>query len=210
MTTQTETAAPRLLDTYGLTYAFTALLFLPILALIDRLGVEYFSAGYLGLMAAPFLLGPAIVFAIDSKDGARTVAVRSAVLAPLVAFTGMVIVFVVMMTALPLLSVFIEPQSFGGLTILFSLLVPFFALPMAYSFVSRVREGVSLSGLVQMAALVAVLGVVAWVVVMTLDDGDALATFMRRDMVIQFITAFTWYLPALGLASGVWRRVGLV
>lgn len=210
MESQTEHAMPRVLDTYGLTYAFTALIFVPILFVIDRLAVEYFSSTYLALMAIPFLLGPTMVYVLDSDDGPRTVAIRSAVLAPLVAFTGMTFVFVTMMTALPLLSVFIEPQSFGLLTVLFVVLLPLLASPMLFSLASRVREGLNVVGAAQIVVILAVLGVVAWVVVMTFDDGKTLATFMRRDMVIQFITAFTWYLPALGLASGIWRRTGLV
>lgn len=203
-------AASGVIDTYGLTYAFTALFFVPVLFLIDGLAVEYFSSTYLLLMAVPFLLGPAAVYALDSDDGVRTVAVRSVVLPPLVAFTGVTIVFGVMMTVLPLLSVFIEPQSFGLLTGLFVVLVPLLAAPMLYSLAIRVREGFSISGVAQIAVIVAVLGVVGWVVTMTFDESKVLATFLRRDMAIQFITAFTWYLPALGLASGIWRRTGLV
>jgi hypothetical protein len=81
---------------------------------------------------------------------------------------------------------------------------------MLVSLVSRIREGLSAVGLVQIAALLAVLGVVAWVVVLTLDSGGTLGTFLRKDTVEHFIGAFTWYLPALGLAAGIWRAVGLV
>lgn len=207
---QTEHTAPRVLDTYGLTYAFTALLLVPALLAVDRLAIDAFSPAYLALLAAPFLLGPAMVFAVDSTDGRRTVAVRSAVLAPLVAFTGVTIVFVAMMVLLPPLSLFLAPENFGGITILFVALVVLLALPMLVSLACRIREGLSVSGIVQIAALVAVLSLVAWVVVMTFDSSTTLGTFMRKDTVEHFIGAFTWYLPSLGIAAGIWRAVGLV
>lgn len=210
MDSQTEHTAPRVLDTYGLTYAFTALFLVPALFIIDRLSIDAFTPGYLALTVIPFLLGPAVVFAIDSRDGARTVAIRSAVLAPIVAFTGVTIVFVAMMVLLPPLSLVLAPENFGGISVLFVALVVILALPMLVSFASRVREGFSASGVVQIAALTAVLGLVAWVVVMTIDPGDTLGTFMRKDTVEHFIGAFTWYLPSLGLAAGVWRATGLV
>jgi hypothetical protein len=210
LTSQKEHAAPRVLDTYGLTYAFTALFLVPGLFMIDRWSIEAFSFGYLALITAPFLLGPAAVFAMDSKDGPRAVAIRSAVLAPLVAFTGVTIVFVVMMIVLPPLSFFIVRENFDALTLLFVALVVLLAAPMLVSLASRIREGYSPVGLVQIAALLAVLGVVAWVIVLTLDSGGTLGTFLRKDTVEHFIGAFTWYLPALGLAAGVWRAVGLV
>ena len=210
MEPQTEHAAPRVLDTYGLTYAFTALFLVPALFIVDLWSVETFSPGYLALIVAPFLLGPATVFAIDSKDGPRTVAIRSAVLSPLVAFTGLTIVFVAMMILLPPLSLVLEPENFGGLTLLFVAIVVLLAAPMVLSLVSRVREGFSAVGLVQIAALIIVLGLVAWVVVMTFDPGRTLGTFMRKDTVEHFIGAFTWYLPSLGLAAGVWRATDLV
>ncbi len=210
MRSQTEHLVPRLLDTYGLTYAFTALFLIPALFIIERWSVEYFSSGYLALISAPFLLGPAVVFAIDSKDGLRAVAIRSAVLAPLVAFTGLTIVFVAMIAVLPPLSFFLAPGNFDVLTLLFVAVVVLLAAPMLVSLVSRFREGISAVGLVQIVALLVVLGVVVWMVVMTFDPGVTLGTFLQKDQVEHFIGAFTWYLPALGLAAGIWRRVGLV
>jgi len=198
------------LDTYGLTYAFTALFLVPGLFMIDRWSIDAFSPGYLALIAAPFLLGPATVFAIDSKEGLRVAAIRSAVLAPLVAFTGVTIVFVVMMIVLPPLSFFIVRENFDALTLLFVALVVLLAAPMSVSLVSRIREGYSPVGLLQISALVIAIGVVAWVVVMTFDSGDTLGTFLRKDTVEHFIGAFTWYLPALGLAAGIWRGIDLV
>lgn len=210
MESQTEHAAPRILDTYGLTYAFTALLLVPALFVVDRMSIETFSAGWLALVALPFVLGPAIVFALDSSDGTRTCSVRCAVLSPLVAFTGVTIVFVAMMLLLPVLSLILEPDNFGGISILFVALVIVLASPMVLSLVSRIREGFSIVGLVQIVALVVVLGAVAWMVVMTFDQGRTLGTLMKKDNIEHFIGAFTWYLPSLGLAAGVWRATGLV
>ena len=207
---QADHAAPRVLDTYGLTYAFTALLLVPGLFAIDRWSIEAFTPGYLALIALPFVLGPAAVFALDSRDGWRAVAIRSAVLAPLVAFTGVTLIFLAMMVIIPPLSLFVVPQNFDALTVLFAAMAIFLAAPMAVSLTSRIREGLSAAGLVQVAALVTVMGVLAWVVVMTFDSGDMLGSFLRKDMVEHFIGAFTWYLPALGLAAGVWRATGIV
>jgi hypothetical protein len=207
---QTEHAMPRILDTYGLTYAFTALLLVPALFIVDRMLIETFSAAWLALVSGPFLLGPAIVFALDSKDGARTCSVRCAVLSPLVAFSGVTIVFVAMMLLLPVLSLVLEPENFGPISILFVALVVLLASPMVLSLVSRIREGLSIVGLVQIVALVIVLGMVAWVVVMTFEEGRALGTLMKKGNVEHFIGAFTWYLPSLGLAAGVWRATELV
>ena len=210
MTSQTEDAPPRVLDTYGLTYAFTALFLVPGLFAIDRWSIEAFSLGYLALIVAPFFLGPATVFALDSKDRSRTVAIRSAVLAPLVAFTGITIVFVAMMIIVVPLSLFVIPQNFETLTLLSVAVVVLLAAPMVLSLVTRAREGFNAGGLVQIAALLIVLGVVAWVIAMTFDPGDALGTFLRKDVVEHFIGAFTWYLPAVALAAGLWRRLGVV
>jgi hypothetical protein len=207
---QTEHTTPRVLDTYGLTYAFTTLFLIPGLLVIDRWSIDAFTPGYLALIAVPFLLGPAAVFAVDSNDGPRTVAIRSAVLAPLVAFFGVTIVFVTMMLVMPPLSVFIVRENFDALTLLFTAAVVVLAAPLVVSLVSRIREGYSSTGLVQIAVLVAAIGVVAWVVVMTFDPGDTLGTFLRKDTVEHFIGAFTWYLPALGLAAGIWRGIDLV
>lgn len=205
-----EHATPRVLDTYGLVYAFTALFLIPGLFVIDRLSVDAFSALYLALIAVPFVLGPAIVFALDSRDDLRAIAIRSAVLAPLVAFSGVTIVFVVMMVIIVPLSLFVVPENFGVLSVLFAAAVVLLAAPMAVSLVSRVREGFNLTGAVQIAVLTAATAMVAWVIVMTFDSGDTLGTFLRKDTIEHFIGAFTWYLPALGIAAGIWRRIGLV
>jgi hypothetical protein len=198
------------LDTYGLTYAFTTLFLVPGLFMIDRWSIDAFTPAYLALIAVPFLLGPAVVFAIDSNDERRTVAIRTAVLTPLVAFSGVTLVFVTMMVIMPPLSLFIVRENFDVLTLLFTAAVVVLAVPLVLSLVARIREGYSPAGVVQIAALAVVIGVVAWVVVMTFDSGDTLGTFLRKDTVEHFIGAFTWYLPALGLAAGLWRAIDLV
>lgn len=210
MKSQAEDATPRVLDTYGLTYAFTTLFLVPGLFAIDRLSIDAFTPGYLALIAVPLLLGPAAVFLVDSNDAPRIVAIRSAVLAPLVAFSGITLVFVTMMVIMPPLSTFIVRENFDALTLLFTAAVVLLAAPLLVSLAIRIREGYSPMGLVQIGALVAAIGVVAWVVVMTFDPGDTLGTFLRKDTVEHFIGAFTWYLPALGLAAGIWRGIDLV
>jgi len=201
--------APRVLGTYGLVYACTALLLAPALFLIDTLSIDVFTPAYLALIVGPFVLGPAVVFATDSRDDARTLAIRSAVLAPLVALTGVTLLFLAMMLIVIPLSVFLVPENFAVMTVLSAITVIILAAPMAFSFISTIRQGFSARGLVHLAVLATVMVIVGWVVVMTLDSGDTLGTFMRRDMVGHFAGAFTWYLPSFSLAAGVWRQTGI-
>lgn len=205
-----EQPTPRVLDTYGLVYAFTAIYFVPALFAIDRMAIASFSLPYLILLAGPFFLGPATVFLLDSNDSARTVAVRIAILAPLTAFTGLAVVFFSMMVIIPPLSLFVVRENFGVLTYLMSATVVVLGLPLVLSLVNRVREGFSVKNLVQIAALLVVLGVIGWIVVMTFDSSDTLGTFLGKDIVDHFMGAFTWYLPGLGIAGGIWRRTGMV
>lgn len=206
-----ETAiTPRVLDTYGLTYAFTALLLVPGLFVIDRLSIVMYSPAYLAFMAIPFVLGPALVFALDSKDGPRTLAIRSAVLAPLTALTGVTFVFLAMIVIVLPLSFWIMPVFSEYLSAFFAFMLVVVSVPLVISLVSRIREGFSPAGVLKMVALAIVAAIVAWIVAMTLSTGDTLDTFLRKDLVEQFAAAFAWYLPALALAAGLWRRSGVV
>lgn len=210
MEPQTDSPAPRVFDTYGLVYAFTALFFIPALFIIDRTAIAPFSLPYLILLAGPFFLGPATVFVLDSRDSARAISIRVAVLAPLSAFTGLTVVFLAMMLIIPPLSLFVVPENFSVLTVVMSATVVLLAAPLIVSLVSRARERFSVRSLVQIVVLLAALGVVGWIVVMTFDASKTLGTFLDEDLVDHFMGAFTWYLPGLGLAAGVWRRTGIV
>ena len=210
MKSQATDAAPRALDTYGLTYAFTVALLIPGLQLIDKGDILEFSPAYLALIAGPFLLGPAIVFLFDSKDGLRTIALRILILSPLVAVTGLTFIFVAMIAILAPLGFLVAPENFAILSIISASIAVLLASPLAFSFVLRIREGISVRGLLQMGALLAGMVAVGWMISMTFDPGDTLGTFMRDDLVDHFVGAITWYLPALSLAAGLWRRVGLV
>ncbi len=210
MNADTTDATPRLLDTYGMTYAFTVLLLIPGLFAIDRWSIEIYSPAYLALISVPFLLGPAIAFLLDSRDGLRTVLIRSAVLSPLIAFTGVTFLFIAMAVIVVPLSMFVVPANFEALSVVFAMSLVLLAAPLGISLVCRLREGLSPAGVVQIIALVAVIAVIAWVIAMTFSPADTLATFINEDVVDHFIGAFTWYLPALALAAGLWRRAGLV
>lgn len=208
---QSETAStPGVLDTYGLTYAFTALLLVPGLFIIDRLSIVLYSPAYLALISIPFVLGPALVFAFDSNDGPRTIAIRSAVLAPLTALTGVAFVFLAMIVIVLPLSFWVMPVFSEYLSALFVFMLVVVTVPLVISLLSRIREGLSISGVVKMVVLAAIVAVIAWIVAMTLGTSDTLDTFMRKDLVEQFAAAFAWYLPALALAAGLWRRAGVV
>jgi len=207
---QVADTEPRVLDTYALTYAFTALYFIAALFMVDTWSFAVYTPAYVVLLGVPFLLGPATVFLTDSKDGLRTVAIRTAVLVPLVALTGITFLFVAMVVVLIPLSLVLSRENFEVLTILSMAVVVLFASPLAIAFVKRIRGGLTAVGLFQMAALLACMFAVGWMLVMTFDPGHALAEFIRRDLVDHYAGAFTWYMPAFALAAGIWRRVGLV
>ncbi|MBU4556909.1 MAG: hypothetical protein KJ747_08570 [Actinobacteria bacterium] len=206
----TTVATPSMLDTYGMTYAFTALLLVAGLFTIDRLSIVMYSPVYLALIAAPFMLGPAIVFAIDSPGSMRTVLRRSAVLAPLTLLTGVTLLFLAMIVIILPLSFWVMPHYSASLTPLFVAALVLVAAPMVVSFVSRIREGISVSGLIQMAVLLVVAAMVAWIIVETFAPGDTLYTFLRKDVAKHFTGGFAWYLPALALAAGLWRRAEII
>lgn len=210
MKSQTADATPSMLDTYGMTYAFTALLLVAGLFTIDRLSIVMYSPAYLAFIAGPFLLGPAIVFAIDSPGTAHAVLRRSAVLAPLTLLTGVTLLFLAMIVIILPLSFWVMPHYSNSLTPLFVGALVLAAAPMVVSFVSRIREGLSVSGLIQMAVLLVVAAVVAWIIVETYAPGDTLYTFLRKDVSKHFTGGFAWYLPALGLAAGLWRRADII
>ena len=210
MEPQTTDAEPRVLDTYGLAYAFMTVLLVPGLLVIDRWSIATFTPAYLALIAGPFLLGPAIAFLTDSKDGLRRTALRSVVLVPLVGLTGIMFIFVAMIIVLPPWSFFMTPENFAVLSVISAAVAVLLAAPLVISLVRRAREGLNAVGLLQMGVLLAGIATVGWMIAMTFDTGDTLGTFMRRDLVDYYVGAFTWYLPALALAAGLWRRTGIV
>lgn len=211
MKTGMNSALLRLLDTYGLTYAFTALLLVPGLVAADRFGVEKYSAPYLAALSIPFVLGPAVVFLLDSRDGLRTVAIRSAVLSPIVALTGVLIVFLAMIVIVLPLSWFVIPRFPNALAGYFIGSLALLAVPMVVSLVGRAREGMDASNVLQSIVLLAGIALVISLIAMTVHGAsDALKAFLREDILKQYIATFSWYLPSLALAAGLWRRVGLV
>lgn len=205
-----KSATPSMLDTYGLTYAFTAVILIAGLFAIDRFAITLYSPAYVGLLAAPFLLGPATVFALDSDDGPRTVLLRAGVLAPLAAVTGVTFLYTAMIVIILPLSFFVMPTHSTALTPMFSVVVILAASPMIVSFMARVREGMSVQAVAQMIVLVAVACVIAWLIAETFAPGDTLYTFIRKDVAKHFAGAFAWYLPMLALGASLWRRSGLV
>ncbi|MDO8987143.1 MAG: hypothetical protein Q7V14_02850, partial [Coriobacteriia bacterium] len=116
MKSDTAVATPSMLDTYGMTYAFSAILLVAGLFTIDRLSIVMYSPAYLALISVPFMLGPAIVFAIDSPDSMRTVLRRSAVLAPLTLLTGVTLLFLAMIVIILPLSFWVMPRYSASLT----------------------------------------------------------------------------------------------
>ena len=89
--TQTNTAptvvaeeeAPRVLDTYAVSYAFMLLFLVPGVFSIASLPFRTYTFAYVSLVTVPFLLGIALTFLTDSRDPLGTVALRIAVLTPL-------------------------------------------------------------------------------------------------------------------------------
>lgn len=210
MEQETTTAEPRVMDTYALVYAFTLLLLIPGLYLLQDLTYRVYTTAYVSLVSVPFLLGLAVTFFTDSEDGFKRSALRTVVLTPLIVLTGVTLMFGMSIVVFIPLNPFFDQSYFDVLTIFAAIALVLVAGPMVPALVRRVRGGRSWASILQGLALLAALGIVTYALVMTFDTSGAMMETGRKDSVIYFIGALTWYLPALGFAAGWWRRTGLV
>lgn len=201
---------PRVMDTYALVYAFSLLLLVPGLLALQTLTYRVYSFAYVSLVVAPFFLGMAATFLTDSRDGIKRFAVRTLVLAPLIGITGVGLMFGLSIVVFVPLNPYFDQSNFEILGLFAALALAVVAGPLVPALVRRVRGERSWSSVVQGIALAGALALVAYTLVLTFDTSDAMTQVVRKDSLIYFIGALTWYLPAFGFAAGVWRRTGLV
>jgi hypothetical protein len=200
---------PRVFDTYALVYAFILLFLVPGSILIGRLPFRTYTPTYVSLITMPFVLALMITFLTDSHDAARTVAIRIAVLVPVVLLTGVTVLFASSLFLLPIKGL-LGPEYRELTTPLAALLLVALSSPLVLAVPRRLRDRVSLRTVVQAVAMVLALVLVGAVVYISVWHVGLLGDIARKDIVIYIIGGLVWYGPAFGLAAGVWRRVGLV
>ena len=205
----TASAEPRFFDTYALVYAFILTFLIPGLAVMSTLPFRTYTFQYVMAFAGPFVLGLLATFITDNTDPWRRVALRSAILLPLVTVTGVTVLFTGSLTVLPI-SQYLKPGNGAVTTPLTVLLLAVLAAPMVFALVKRVRTRPDWRAVVQILALVIALGVAGWVGYMMLGTPGELRGFARKDLTIYLTGAVMWYLPSFGIAAGAWRAVGLV
>jgi hypothetical protein len=202
-------AEPRFFDTYALVYAFILTFLIPGLAVMSTLPFRTYTLPYVMAFAGPFVLGLLATFVTDSKDSWRRVALRSAILLPLVVITGVTVLFTGSLSVLPI-NQFLKPGN-GAVTAPITVaLLAVLAAPLLFALVRRLTTRPDWRSVVQILALVIALGVAAWVGYMMLGPAGALRGFARKDLTIYVTGAVMWYLPSFGIAAGAWRAVGLV
>jgi hypothetical protein len=200
---------PCVLDTYALLYALTLVLLVPSVLAISQLPFRDYTFAYVTLVALPGLLGLLAVFFTDSRDPLKTVLTRAAVLAPLVAVSGVTILFTSSFVAIPISQV-LKPNWYGVTGPLAVVILIALASPLVPALVRRFRLPLGWRSVVHVAALVFAIAIVAGVAVLSLRPDRTLATMERKDITIYIVGALVWYLPSFGVAAGIWRRLGLV
>jgi hypothetical protein len=210
MDAQTVDVEPPVLDTYALVYGFGMALMVPALFLIERFEFVPYEPGFMALVLTPFVVGVVATFLTDSSDGPGVLGRRALVLTPLTFVGGITILFVAELAIILPVSVFLSPSNFDVLAPIFAASLALVASPLVLALVRRVRKPITAAAVFQMVALIATLAIVAWTLVMTFDDTHVLGTFLRHDLLDYFAGTQTWFLPSLGLAAGIWRRLGIV
>jgi len=200
---------PGLFDTYALVYAFILTFLVPGLAVMSTLPFRTYTFEYVSVFAGPFVLGLLATFFTDSTDSWRRMALRSAVLLPLVIMTGVTVLFVGSLTVLPVNS-FLRPGNGAVTTPIAVAMLAVLASPLVFALVRRLRRRLDWRSAVQILALIVALGVAGWVGHLMLGAPGELRGFARKDLTIYVTGAVMWYLPSFGIAAGVWRAIGLV
>ena len=200
---------PRFLDTYALVYAFILAFLIPGLVAMSTMPFRTYTFQYVSVFAVPFVLGLIATFATDSTDRWRRVALRSAVLIPLVVMTGVTVLFTGSLTVLPV-SPYLRPGNGAVTTPLAVALLVVLAAPLVVALIRRFRSPLDWRSVAQIVALVFALGVAAWIAHLMLSAPGELRGFARKDLTIYATGAVMWYLPSFGIAAGVWRSIGLV
>jgi hypothetical protein len=204
-----EEDRPRVLDTYALVYAFTLAFLLPGAISIARLPFRTYTFAYVAPVTLVFVFGLAATFFTDSHDGFKTLALRTAVLTPLVLLTGVGVLFTAALGVVPI-SDYIKPEYFDTTKWVANALLLLLASPLVVAFVTRLRKPFDVQRVLQLAAIVFAVAVVATVAYLSVSPGHELFTMVRKDVMIYIVGGLVWYLPSFGIAAGVWRKVGPV
>ncbi len=204
-----QAAQPRFFDTYALVYGFSLTFLVPGLLYMSTLPFRTYTFQYVGAFGFPILLGLAATFFTDSADGLKTKLIRSAILVPLAVVTGVTVLFVGSLTAVPV-SPYLNPENYGTTTPFVVALLALLASPLVFAVVKRVRTRLTWRSLVQLAALLVGLAVAAGVAYLMLRGPGELKALARKDITIYVTGAVMWYLPSFGIAAGAWRAVDLV
>lgn len=203
---------PRVLDTYAVAYAFMLLFLVPGVLSIANLPFRTYTFSYVSLVTVPFVLGIILTFLTDSKDGPRAVALRIAVLTPLILLSGVVVMFMSSFLLVPI-NTFLGPEYRAVTTPIAGALLLALVAPLVIGVWRRVRSPLDARSVLQALAMVAALALAAGVFYLSVFEvgrlGELAETF-RKDLVIYIIGGLVWYLPAFGISAGVWRRLGLV
>ena len=207
--TAAEAEVPRVLDTYALLYALTLVFLVPGAASIAKLPFHDYTFAYVSLVVLPGLLGLLAVLLTDSRDSLKAILVRIAILGPLIALTGVTVLFTSTLVVLPIGQV-LTPARFGIAGPLATIILVALALPLLPTLVRSLRLPLGWRSVLHIIALLFAIAVVIGVVVLTLRPDRTLATFERKDATIFIVGALAWYLPAFGISAGIWRRLGLV
>lgn len=200
---------PRFFDTYSLVYAFILVFLAPGVASLANLPFRTYTFTYVSLVTVPFLLGLLATFLTDSTDPLRRRLVRSAILVPLVAVTGVAVLFTGSLSVL-VVTPLLGGHDFAATTPIAVAVFALLALPLVFAVFKRLRTRLTWQSAVQLIALVLALAIVGVVLYLMLSGAGVLKATARKDLVIYITGALTWYLPSFGIAAGGWRRVGLV
>lgn len=200
---------PRISDTYALVYAATLLFLVPGAIAVGQLPFRTYTFAYVSLVTVPFLLALVFTFLTDSCDSAKTVALRIAILSPLIILSGVAVMFTSSMLLVPI-NQFLGPEYREITTPIAAALLLGLASPLVMALVRRARTRMNWRAFVQGLVLVAALALVGWVVYLSVWQVGALGDIARKDITIYIIGGLVWYGPAFGISAGVWRRTGLV
>lgn len=203
---------PRVLDTYALFYGFALLFFVPGALAVGQLPFRTYTFTYVSLVTVPFVLGLIATFLTDSSEPIKQRLLRIAILTPLVMLTGVTVLFTSSIALLPI-NQWLGPEYREVTTPLAALLLVAIVSPLAVASIRRLPRLANPIALLQVLVMVAALVLVAVVVYLSVAEVGRLGELseqMRKDVVIYVIGALVWYLPAMGISAGVWRRLGLV
>ncbi len=125
---------PRVFDTYALVYSFILAFLVPGAISIARLPFRTYTFAYVAPITLAFVFGLAATFLTDSRDGAKAIALRFAVLTPIVLITGTAVLFTAALGVVPI-SDYIKPQYFDTTKWIAAALLLLLAAPLVVALV---------------------------------------------------------------------------